>query len=195
MLLVLGVVIGLLVASASPSSAHAELLTTTPASGASLDRSPSSLVFEFGESVRIPKGGIRLINESSERIATPSPTASNGGRVQTVTLPKLQSGAYVVSWRAVSADGHPIRGAFTFRVGGSGDQAAVARLAEKLLGAGGGPAGLGVTLALLRFCAFFSMIVLIGGVGYTQFVGSPRPVRSMQRSMQRSMRHITGYWY
>lgn len=30
---------------------------------------------------------------------------------------KLAQGTYMVSWRVVSADGHPISGAFTFSIG------------------------------------------------------------------------------
>ena len=176
-LFLVGAVAGLLVGAAPPSGAHAELLKTEPASGASLDRAPSEVRLEFGESVRIPNGGVRVVNESADRLATSSPRSTDSGRTQTIALPGLKNGAYVVSWRAVSADGHPIRGAFTFRVGRGGDQAALARLAEKLLGSGGGPTGPGIALAFARFLSFLSMIVLIGGIGYLRFVRRGRPGR------------------
>ena len=36
-----------------------------------------------------------------------------------VSTPKLDDGTYVVTWRVISADAHPVRGAFTFTVGTS----------------------------------------------------------------------------
>ena len=35
----------------------------------------------------------------------------------TASLPKLDNGTYVVTWRVTSADSHPIEGAYTFQVG------------------------------------------------------------------------------
>ena len=167
---VIGIAVGLLVISATSSWAHAELVKTTPSASASLDAPPERVVLEFDDSVRIPNGGLRVINESSKRLAIPSPVSSNGGRNQSVILPPLPPGAYVVSWRVVSSDGHPLRGAFTFRVGRVGNQAAVAALAEKLLGTSGGPAGIGFALAVLRFLMFCVTLLLIGALGFVPLV-------------------------
>ena len=41
--------------------------------------------------------------------------------VVTTSLPKLDDGTYVVTWRVISADSHPIDGAYTFQVGVEGD--------------------------------------------------------------------------
>ena len=45
-------------------------------------------------------------------------------------MPHLDNGAYVVTWRVISADSHPVHGAFTFTVGNSSANAE--RLAAKL---------------------------------------------------------------
>jgi copper transport protein len=162
--------LGLAVLTASAAGAHAELVKSEPAPTASLADPPNRIVLQFDEAVRIPTGGVRVINEAEQRLATASARSSEDATVQTVGLPKLRPGAYVVSWRAVSTDGHPVRGAFTFRVGETGDQRAVAALAEKLLSQGGGPVGIGIAFALLRFMTFASTLVLIGGLGYHRFV-------------------------
>ena len=36
------------------------------------------------------------------------------GRVVRAPTPEMGTGTYVVDWRVVSADGHPVRGAFVF---------------------------------------------------------------------------------
>ena len=113
------------------ASAHAELLSTNPASGAELASSPKTIRVLFSEGVKPLSGGLRLVRDDSVQISTPSPQHVENGFV--VSLPRLDPGAYVFGWRVVSDDGHPIRGAFTFRVGSVGDQSIAASLAQTLL--------------------------------------------------------------
>jgi copper transport protein len=131
-LCVLAVSIATLLAFASPASAHAELLSTTPSYGADLANSPKLIQLLFNEGIKPVSGGLRLVREDSTQISTGTPrTIANGFEV---AIPTLEPGAYVFGWRIVSDDGHPLRGAFTFRVGNSGDQSAAASLAQSLLG-------------------------------------------------------------
>jgi copper transport protein len=101
---------------ASPAAAHAELINTTPANGAQLASSPIDVQMSFTESVHLVDDGIRLIDHVGATVPTPEPTV-NG---HTVTWPMpadLPEGPYVVTWRVVSSDGHPVSGAFSFGVG------------------------------------------------------------------------------
>lgn len=119
----LSILLGLL--SASPAAAHAELVSSNPANGARLDGPPPTVRLSFTESVHLIPGGIRLIGPHGRTIATPDPA----GVGHTVTLPmpgNLADGAYTVSWRVVSSDGHPVAGALSFGVGADADPAVVA---------------------------------------------------------------------
>ena len=101
---------------ASPAAAHAELVDTTPANGAKLTRPPTEIQMTFTESVNLVDDGIRLVDHVGAAVPTPEPTVDG----QTITWPMpadLPEGPYVVTWRVVSADGHPISGAFSFGVG------------------------------------------------------------------------------
>jgi copper transport protein len=101
---------------ASPAAAHAELLDTTPANGAQLKRSPTEVQMTFSESVNLIDGGIRLVDRAGATVPTPHPTVHG----HTVILPMpadMPDGPYVVTWRVVSSDGHPVSGAFSFGVG------------------------------------------------------------------------------
>ena len=101
---------------ASPAAAHAELVSTTPANGAQLTRPPTEVQMTFTESVNLLHDGIRLIDGLGAVVATPDPTVERS----TVIWPmpaSLPEGTYIVTFRVVSADGHPISGAFSFGVG------------------------------------------------------------------------------
>ena len=114
----LGVVV-ILVGTAGPASAHAQLEFTSPAPSSVLLQSPSQVVLHFGEPVEIDFGSLRVLGPTGQRI-------DNGGthhppgdsHAVAISLPKhLARGTYVVAWRVISADSHPVHGAFVFSVG------------------------------------------------------------------------------
>jgi copper transport protein len=118
--------------SATPASAHAELLSTNPPSGADIATAPRNIQLLFNEGVRVVPGGLRLLRQNAEMVPISAP--QNTGSGFRVDVPDLEPGAYIFGWRVVSDDGHPLRGAFTFRVGNVGDQSVVASLGTSLLG-------------------------------------------------------------
>jgi copper transport protein len=100
----------------SPAAAHAELVNTSPPNGAQLARSPTEVRMTFTESVHLVDGSIRLVDQVGATVRTPTPTVD--GRIVTWPMPAdLPEGPYVVTWRVVSTDGHPVSGAFSFGVG------------------------------------------------------------------------------
>ena len=167
-------------AVASPASAHAQLVRTVPEASAEVASAPRRVEIVFSEDVRPVAGGVRVLDEEGRRVDQARPY-SGGGRVR-LELPHLPDGAYVVSWRVVSADGHPVRGAFTFRVGGAGSQAVAGRLGEKLLVNGISRADTSVVAAMLRALVLASMALLLGGVAYVVFVGH-HVIRSVRRAI------------
>ena len=157
----LGIGVGVDVLTAAPASAHAVLTTTTPADGARVATAPAEVSLAFNEAVSLGAGYARVLDGAGERVDTGAAEVRDG--VLTVPLrPALPDAGYVVTWRVVSADSHPISGAFSFVVGdgepvsassvGSGDAAdplvAVALPLTRSLGYLGLVLGLGVPLAL-----------------------------------------------
>ena len=105
----------LALAPASPAAAHASLVTTDPTEGQVLPESPGVARFTFDETVSVPAGGVQVFDASGDMVTS---EASARDAVLSVDLPEtLAGGSYVVSWRVVSADGHPVAGALTFSVG------------------------------------------------------------------------------
>lgn len=106
------------VVGAGQASAHAELLSSDPQPGAVLDAAPATLTLTFTEPVEISLGAIRVFDGTGTSIDI-SPARHPDGRDDAVEidLPELPNGSYVVDWRVVSADSHPVHAAFTFQVG------------------------------------------------------------------------------
>jgi copper transport protein len=101
-------------------SAHASVAETAPTDGEVLEDRPETILIEFNEKVTTAEGSVRLIDSAGE--ATPLVEASRNdkgaGVVVTWQVPDdLEEGWHAVAWRAVSADGHPINGSFTFYYG------------------------------------------------------------------------------
>ncbi|WFE26886.1 copper resistance protein CopC [Solwaraspora sp. WMMD791] len=111
--MLLGLLLGL--AGASPAAAHATLLSHDPADGALLAEAPSTVTLTFDEPVTLRPGGVQVLDAAG---ATVDAAARSVDRTVVIDLPAaLTDGTYVVSWRVVSADSHPVAGGFSFAVG------------------------------------------------------------------------------
>jgi copper transport protein len=156
----------------APAFAHAVLQGTDPGSGATVQRAPRDITLTFNEPVEASLGAIRVFNSRASRIDVGAPSHPNGnGKAVSVSAPELKDGTYVVTWRVLSSDAHPVRGAFTFTVGSSATTAKEAQgLAQRLLTDEGGNAAVGVLFAIARFGAFGGMAVLLGACAFLAYV-------------------------
>jgi copper transport protein len=164
-LVLAGLLVGL---DAVPAFAHAVLLSTDPTASAALARSPKTVTLTFGENVEASLGAIRVYNQQGERVDVSAPFHPGGrGSEVAATLPSLRSGLYVVTWRVISADSHPVHGAFTFQVG-SGSTTATGgnanTLVNQLLNKQRGSSTVGVVYGIVRFGVFVGLALLIGGM-------------------------------
>jgi copper transport protein len=107
-----------LVLPAVPASAHAVLVATDPALGSAVPDNPppKEVVLTFSEPVKIRFGGVRVFDSSLKRVDTGEPRFVNDHTVA-IGVKRLADGGYIVAWRVISADTHPVRGAFRFDVG------------------------------------------------------------------------------
>lgn len=104
------------VVTAGPASAHAALVSSTPADGARLDSSPRRIDLQFTEHVTIGPGYARVLDSGGHPVDTGAP-AVHGDVVSIPLRQKLATGGYVVTYRIISADSHPVSGAYAFAVG------------------------------------------------------------------------------
>ncbi|MEU5525627.1 copper resistance protein CopC [Micromonospora chersina] len=108
--------VALLLAPATPASAHAVLVSSSPAASAVVPSAPAEVVITFSEGVRKVPDKVRVIAPDGSRADRGEPTFK--GAVVTIPVdPSGARGTYLVSYRVISADSHPVSGAFTYSVG------------------------------------------------------------------------------
>lgn len=157
------IVVGLMIGG-GVASAHSVLLESAPSAGGTVAKSPTEIKLTFNEAVEIQLGAIRLFDSRGRQINLPAATYDHGRSEQVVVpLPTISDGSYVVSWRVVSSDSHPVNGAFTFAVGtaaaGSDTRGLVARLVDDT-----GSPTVGVVLAATRWITYLATSVALGGL-------------------------------
>lgn len=158
----LGLIVLILVGTPGVASAHAQLESTSPSQGAVLLVPPSQVVLHFGEPVEIDFGSVRVIGPGGGRVDGGGTHHPNGdSHSVAVSLPVLADGTYVVAWRVISADSHPVHGAFVFSVGSASGAAKADALALGIADQSGS-APVGVLYWLVRTVAFVGLLFLVG---------------------------------
>jgi methionine-rich copper-binding protein CopC len=106
-----------LVAPAS-AWAHAALLSTSPVPTVVVNTPPAQVALTYSEAVE-PRFAIVSVSDAAGTQHTAGrPYRSSTNPDELVQpLHRLAQGWYLVFWRVISADGHPVRGAYTFAVG------------------------------------------------------------------------------
>lgn len=105
--------------AASPVSAHAHLVSSSPASNASAP-SPKRLTLTFSERLVPAFSKLQLVMPMSGRNVPVAITTGMGADGRTLIgvpqSPRLMKGAYLIKWTAASFDGHRTSGTLPFRI-------------------------------------------------------------------------------
>jgi copper transport protein len=105
----------LAVAGAAPALAHATVASSDPADGSRLEAVPAEVSVTFTEDVSVGSGFLEVVDGSGKQV---SGELTHAGPTISVPLQSgLGDGSYIVSYRVVSTDSHPIGGALSFVVG------------------------------------------------------------------------------
>ncbi|MGP4011155.1 copper resistance CopC/CopD family protein [Streptomyces sp. 4N124] len=156
--LLLGAAFALLLAGAGPAAAHAKLRSTDPAAETVLKSAPTQVTMTFTEAMTLAEDSIKVYAPDGSRVDTGT-TAHVGSDTATARV-ALQSGlvdgTYTVSWRAVSADSHPIGEAFVFSVGKPSPTKAVA------VDAPPGEGLVGTLYSVARYVAYLGYVLAVG---------------------------------
>ncbi|MET3982379.1 copper resistance protein CopC [Streptomyces sp. PvR034] len=163
LLLVLAALAAALLTAAGPASAHAALTASDPRDGAVVATAPAQVTLSFSEAVAMNGDSIRVMDPQGKRIDTGELRDLCSGstiRYGTALHSGLPNGTYTVAWQAVSADSHPVSGAFTFSIGAP--SATSVSLPSQV--AGGGPVGIAYGIA--RYASYGGFAVLVGGAAF-----------------------------
>jgi copper transport protein len=107
------------VAAPSAASAHAYLIRTVPAASGVLDGPPPNVQLTYDEAVE-PRFAIISVTNAAGHQETTGPVHRSPANPDTLVVPlrpHLPQGWYLIYWRAISVDGHPVQGAFTYAIG------------------------------------------------------------------------------
>jgi copper resistance protein C len=118
-LVTLGSVTALALA-ATPAAAHAKVVRTTPASGASIDGTLKEITVAFDDDVQLVPHALVVTGGTGAPLTTGAPRIVGDRVLQVAVLDRLVPGSYFVGWRILSDDGHVETGSFGFTVAAAG---------------------------------------------------------------------------
>jgi methionine-rich copper-binding protein CopC len=99
---------------AATAEAHASLISSSPEDGASITQLPASVTFTFDEDMAQP-AFVAVTAPDGTSTLDGDPVVAGATVSQDITTVEEQ-GIYSMSYRVVSADGHPVTGTITFTV-------------------------------------------------------------------------------
>lgn len=114
-----GVVVASLWLLSPPASAHAVLESSTPTADSVLQSAPTSVSLVFDEGISLLPDSVRVFGPDGGEVDD-GHVVHPGGQQPAAGVGlhgDLADGTYLVSYRVVSADSHPVSGAYTFSIG------------------------------------------------------------------------------
>ncbi|MEU9955547.1 copper resistance protein CopC [Streptomyces sp. NPDC050982] len=160
LLLLLLAVTGALLAGSAPVSAHAALTASDPQQGSVVKEAPAQVSLTFSEGVAMSDGSVRVLDPKGKRVDT-GKTSEQGTNTYSVKLHSgLPDGTFTVTYQVVSADSHPVSGAFTFSIGAPSTTSVSVADQE----AGGGVVG--GLYGFARYLSYAGFILLVGGAAF-----------------------------
>lgn len=152
-----------------PALAHAGLVSADPTDGAMLTAAPEALVLHFNE----PVNPLAAVLVGLDGTTHPLDAVSATGSDLRIGLPAdLAPGTHVVSWRAVSEDGHPISGTTSFSFGATAGDASGVVLA--------GHSEVAPLLWATRIMLYIGLFFGVGGAAFRALSPAlPEPARRL----------------
>ncbi|GGV18520.1 hypothetical protein GCM10010293_12890 [Streptomyces griseoflavus] len=169
-------VTGALLAGAAPASAHAALTGSDPGQGAVVDTAPTQVSLTFSEPVAVSDDAVRVLDPKGTRVDKGDPADTSGNTYTVRLLSGLPDGTYTVAYQVVSADSHPVAGAFTFSIGAPSETS----VSVSAQGSDDGPVGW--LYGFGRYVSYAGFVVMAGGAAFVLACWSRGSgVRAVQR--------------
>ena len=162
------------------ASVHIRLESSVPAAGAVLTTPPERLELRFSARVDEALSSVVLVRPSGDSVHVSVAAEGEDGRILVGAVAALTDGEYLVRWKTVSADGHPVFGEFGFTLSGVAAGTTEAAGAESGAGAadlagqadpGGQPAPRGEPAAARVAGTPSAGTVLLAGLGLLCLLG------------------------
>jgi copper transport protein len=168
-------------AGALPASAHAYILTATPAAGATLTSPPATVRIQFDEPVALPDGpALTVVDTTGKRVDKNDVAIDpDDATAVVVHLAPLARGSYDVRWRVVSADTHVVHGTYAF---GYGVAAAGAAPAEDTVFDPSAPLA-----SILRWLALAGIVAAAGALAFRTLLERGDPVEFERAAVRQTI--------
>ncbi|MET9792673.1 copper resistance CopC/CopD family protein [Streptomyces canus] len=151
---------GLLLTTAGPASAHAALTGSDPQQGVVVDKAPDQVSLTFSEQVALSNDSLRVLDPKGKAVQQGKPFEVGGTTYGIKVHSGLPDGTYTVTYQVVSADSHPVAGAYTFSVG------APSTTSVSVSGDTAGGGVVGWLYGFGRYMSYAGFIVLVGGAAF-----------------------------
>src|SRR6476660_8262697 len=164
----IALLVAILAVLANPGAAHAHasLIRSDPADRVVMAQPPPACTLIFNEPVSPLV--LRLVRPSGD-VEDLKDVSANGATVKVALPAGLSQGTHLLSWRVVSADGHPVGGALTFSIGQPSSVPA-ARTDDDIRLRG--------LIWLARLVLYLGLFVGVGGAFYSHWLAAaPQPGR------------------
>jgi methionine-rich copper-binding protein CopC len=101
----------------APAQAHAQLVAANPRISAVLTTAPKKVTLTFDDDL-IPLAGsnVILVQNAKGVPVSSGATSLTAATIQVSLVPKLPLGVYKVTYRVLSADGHPVSNSYYFYI-------------------------------------------------------------------------------
>lgn len=113
--LVVALVLLATVGLAGPAAAHATLIGSDPADGASLTAAPTTVTLTFDDALAEFEPVVTVTGPDGNQYQS-GPATVDGAKLTSAVAPLTAAGAYTIAYRVVSDDGHPVEGQLHFEL-------------------------------------------------------------------------------
>ena len=98
------------------SYSHSQLTEILPKDNVVYTKTPSQIQLKFRSKVKLIKVDLNKVAEDNQKIKLDLDLFKNRSREFSIPMPSITSGKYNILWRALSPDGHIIKGKSEFEV-------------------------------------------------------------------------------
>jgi copper transport protein len=146
--------------------AHAQLLGTSPLTGAVVPRQPQEVIFKFNQSVGGTLGAVRVYDAQGEEVDDLDVSHPEGQEhwMGVGLKPGLPDGTYTATYRVISADTHIVYGGLVFSIGHAGPAPKVT--VAGLIGRDESGEVTKVAFGAVRDLDYVSLALFIGGLAF-----------------------------
>jgi copper transport protein len=163
-----GVAVG---ATLAWAAVHIRLESSVPAGGEVLTSAPELFELRFSGPVNQALSSLMLVTPAGDSVQVALGIPGDDDRILVGDVPGLANGEYLVLWRTVSADGHPVSGEFGFTFVGAARDAEVAAVEVESVGVEVPPSETGPAAGVVLL-AGLAMVCLLGFAGLLWYCGS-----------------------